>query len=241
MTMAQIIFKRYEKKYMLTLAQYDALRRCLDRKMKPDQYEKYTICNLYYDTDEYDLIRMSLGKPAYKEKLRMRSYGTVGEGNPVFLELKKKYNGVVYKRRVCLPYMEAQQFLKTGQSKEGNSQILREILYFTSLYPVKEKVFLCYDRMALSGIEDPELRITFDSNIRFQENELRLDREPYGISILDAGKLLMEIKVPGAFPLWLSRALSQLQIFPTSFSKYGTCYSQFICNSSFAKGGATSA
>lgn len=239
--MSQTIFRRYEKKYMLTFSQYDALRRCLEGKMSSDQYGKYTIRNLYYDTDNYDLIRMSIEGPVYKEKLRMRSYGAPGEGNPVFLELKKKYDGVVYKRRETLACADAKRLLKTGHSEVKDSQIIDEIRYFTNLYPVEEKVFLCYDRTALSGIQDPELRITFDSNIRFRQTELSLDGGTWGTEILEPGKLLMEVKVPQVFPVWLSGMLSELQIFPTSFSKYGTCYSRYIYDEHFGKGAAASA
>lgn len=239
--MAQAIFQRYEKKYMLTASQYNALQCCLEGRMRPDEYGKYTIRNLYYDTDSYDLIRMSLEKPVYKEKFRMRSYGSPNKGNPVFLELKKKYDGVVYKRRATLSYDEAKRFLKTGCSDEKDSQIMDEIRYFMRLYPIQKKVFLCYDRTALSGMEDSELRITFDTNIRFRQTNLSLDSGTWGTAILEPGKLLMEIKVPGVFPVWLSRTLSELQIFPTSFSKYGTCYSQYIVNEQFGKGVAASA
>lgn len=239
--MEQTIFQRYEKKYMLGQSQYEALQAILEGRMKTDVYGQYTICNLYYDTDHFDLIRASIEKPVYKEKFRIRSYGVPGDGNPVFLELKKKYNGVVYKRRVTLPLAEAKRFLKTGDCGLKDSQIMDEIRYFMDMYRVEEKAFISYDRFALIGIEDPELRVTFDSNMRFRQIELGLDKGIWGTDILERGELLMEIKAPVALPIWLSRALSELEIFPTSFSKYGTCYSRFLSELYLGKGACASA
>jgi len=239
--MAQTIFERYEKKYILASSQYEALQAVLEGKMNPDAYGRYTICNLYYDTDRFDLIRASIEKPVYKEKLRMRCYGIPSDENPVFLEMKKKYDGVVYKRRITLPYADAKRFIKTGVCETGDSQIMDELRYFMRTYPVEEKAFICYDRLALTGIENPELRVTFDSNIRFRQTELGLDRGTFGTDILDFGERLMEIKAPGALPVWLGRALSELQIFPTSFSKYGTCYSRYLSGQYLGKEAAASA
>jgi len=239
--MTQTIFERYEKKYMLTHSQYEVLQTFLEGKMTPDVYGQYTICNLYYDTGRFDLARASIEKPVYKEKLRMRCYGIPGDENPVFLELKKKYDGVVYKRRVTLPYADAKRFLRTGVCETDDSQIMDEIRYFMKTYPVEEKAFICYDRVALTGIENPELRVTFDSNIRARLTDLGLDMGTWGTGVLEPGETLMEIKVPGAFPTWLGRALSELQIFPTSFSKYGTCYSRYLSGLYFGREVAASA
>lgn len=236
--MAQTIFERLETKYMLTKRQYTALHDYLACKMEPDQYGTYTVASIYYDTDRFDLIRASIEKPVYKEKLRLRSYGAYEKGNPVYLELKKKYKGVVYKRRVALSLEEAGRFLEHGLTPEKN-QILDEMKYFLTLYPVSEKAFICYNRTALA--DDDDLRVTFDSNIRFRQTELSLDKGNWGASIFEKDQVLMEIKTPTAIPLWLSHALSDLQIFPTTFSKYGFCYKQYLVNDVYAKAGAISA
>lgn len=226
--MLQTVFQRYEKKYLINFKQYQALSKLLDGSFVPDQFGTYNISNVYYDTDSYDLIRASIEKPVYKEKLRMRSYGKATESAPVFLELKKKFDGVVYKRRVTLTYADAKQFVATGRCIDESSQIQREIQSFLSKYPVSEKVYLYYERTALKGVENDDLRITFDSDIRFRRSELRLDNGTWGTDLLPAGTILMEIKTPGVMPLWLSRGLSQLEIYPSTFSKYGACYQEFI-------------
>ena len=169
MAIYQDVFKRYEKKYMMDRTQYEAIREALDERMEPDQFGRSTICNIYYDTDQFDLIRASLEKPAYKEKLRLRSYGVPDGDSTVFLELKKKYQGIVYKRRTQMTLREAQEYLEEGRRPREDSQILREIDYFLQYYTLYPKVMIAYDRVALYGKEDPALRVTFDEKIRWRD------------------------------------------------------------------------
>ncbi len=224
-----LTFQRTEKKYLLTDAQYRALRPILDEHMKPDKYEEYTVCNLYFDTEHNDLIRRSIEKPEYKEKLRLRSYGAVSDEDKVFLEIKKKFKGVVYKRRIKAPYGEIKAYLQNGTPPPSDcGQIFREIDYFIKFYDCKPKLFLAYDRTALSGAgEEKGLRVTFDCNIRSRTDCLDLSAAPDGESLLEEEDIrLMEIKAPGAMPLWLTQALTALKIYPTSFSKYGRIYTK---------------
>ena len=220
-------FERYEKKYRLTAEQQRLVLEGMRPYMKKDAYGAYTICNIYYDTDDWRLIRASLEKPVYKEKLRVRSYGVPEEDGRVFVELKKKYDGVVYKRRITTEAREAAPFL-TGAVPNIHGQIGQEILWFQQRYRTKPKVFIAYDRLAFAGIDDPELRITFDTNLRWRDTALDLRLGDYGAPITDPGMILMEIKLPGVCPLWLSRLLSRAEVFPTSFSKYGHCYQHHI-------------
>lgn len=222
MFQAQVNFKRYEKKYLITPEQYGLFKEKTLLYIKPDEHSKYTLCNLYYDTDSYSLIRASLEKPVYKEKLRIRSYGVPGPEDRVFVELKKKYNGVVYKRRAVLPESSAYEFLSLHSST--HSQIEKEIAYFQSFHYSFPKVFIAYDREAYQGINNSELRITFDTNIRWRTDRLKLSDGDDGYPLLNNNLILLEIKAPGNYPLWLSKILSELKIFPVSFSKYGTCY-----------------
>jgi len=222
-----LTFQRSEKKYLLTDEQYRALRAALDRRMEPDKYGRYTVCNLYFDTKDNDLIRRSIEKPRYKEKMRLRSYGTVGEDDKVFLEIKKKYKGVVFKRRIVLPYKEAKAYLFDGVPPSDQGQIFREIDYFIRFYDCAPKLFLSYDREALSGRgEDKGLRITFDRNIRSRRDRLDLSIPPDGVTLLDDDQWLMEIKAPLSMPLWLTALLTELKIYPNSFSKYGKVYAK---------------
>lgn len=219
-----IIFERYEEKYRLSEEKYLLLIERLAKYMKGDQYGKYKICSLYFDTDDFLLIRRSIEKPKYKEKLRLRSYGIPTSKTTVFLELKKKLDGVTYKRRIPLTLAEAERYLNDGKSPKNKGQIFDEIDWFIKFYKAKAKALLFYDRIALYGIEDDNLRITFDSDICFRTENLDFKHGDDGVSLLNSGERIMEIKIVGAFPIWLSRLLAELKIYPTSFSKYGTVY-----------------
>lgn len=225
----QNCFKRYEKKYCLTKAQQRIILAGMQPYMKKGAYGEYTICNIYYDTDDWRLIRTSLEKPVYKEKLRVRSYGTPTGNGSVFVEIKKKYDGVVYKHRVTAGTNEIQSFLNGICPAEQYDQIGQEILWFQRFYRTRPKVFIGYDRLAFAGIDDPGLRITFDTDLRWRDTDADLRLGDRGAPIaLPGGEVLMEVKMPGACPLWLSRLLSEAGAFPTSFSKYGACYSGSI-------------
>ncbi len=231
--MAEIIrscFKRYEKKFLISRAQYEAMLAGMRDHMDPDAHARYTICNLYYDTDDWRLIRDSLEKPVYKEKLRMRSYGPAGEADPVFIEIKKKYDGVVYKRRIVLPAGAAAAYM-AGSPLGDPTQISREIDWLRGRLPLKAKVFIAYDREAYAGakgVENPELRITFDTGLRYREDRLDLREADDGKPLLSEDKVLMEIKIPDAAPLWLARLLSENGIRMCTFSKYGTYYKNIV-------------
>lgn len=230
--MSQIIssFQRVEAKYFLTPAQKEALTPALEEHFTVDGYGKHTISNLYYDTEHFEILRASIEKPVYKEKLRLRAYGQpVTEESQVFLELKKKYDHVVYKRRVAAPLPEILDFLQGGPQPEGTDpQIDRELRRFLELYQPKPRIYLSYDRIAMFGKEDPELRLTMDQNLLWRDDALDLCQGPEGEHILPEDVTLMEIKIPGTMPLWLAHALSQAQVFQTSFSKVGACYTKFL-------------
>lgn len=223
----QSCFKRYEKKYLLTREQYEAMRNGMTEYMIPDTYGNYSISNVYYDTPDYRLIRESLEKPVYKEKLRMRSYGVPSSRDAVFVEIKKKFDGVVYKRRITMEMQDAALYLY-GARKGDGSQISREIDYFLRLYHPVPKVFIAYDREAYAAADGGELRITFDTGLRARSADVDLRLGDHGAPLLPEGLTLMEVKIPGAAPVWLARLLSENSIFPTSFSKYGAYYKQFV-------------
>lgn len=217
----QSIFKRYELKYLLTPAQYQAVVQAVESHMQPDAYHESHIRNLYFDTPDFRLVRRSLEGPFYKEKLRLRCYGTAGATDTVFAELKKKFDGVVYKRRESLPEAAAMDWL-TGTAPGPGTQIGREITYARQLYPgLMPRMFLSYDRRAWAA---GDLRITFDSNIRWRTDRLSLREPADGEPLLAPGLTLMEIKCSAAYPLWLAALLSREQIYKTTFSKYGRAY-----------------
>ena len=226
--MAEGIFKRLEVKYLLSEEQYNRLRVKLRGHMQDDEYGLSQISSIYYDTDNYDVIRTSLEKPSYKEKLRLRVYGEVTKDSKAFLELKKKYDGVVYKRRITLPLKEALDYLNKGIYPSKDSQILKEIDYFIRYYRPARKTYIAYDRIAMYGLEDKELRITFDKDIRAAFDTDLMEPPKELKTVVGNGNRLMEIKVQGAMPLWLTEALSELKIYPVSFSKYGMACRNYL-------------
>lgn len=231
-------FKRYEIKYLLSDKTYEKLWQRLEGNAKTDKYGNTTICNVYFDTPDSRLIRTSLEKPVYKEKLRLRSYGTPHREGMVFVELKKKYQGVVYKRRETMVLSEAEDYLLKAKQPGVDSQVLREIDWFLKYYrQLQPAMYISYERIAMYGIKDPSLRITFDRNILWRDKEINLQKGSWGWPILKPGERLMEIKIAGAMPLWLSRILNELQIYPVSFSKYGRAYQAKQMQISEKKGG----
>lgn len=228
------VFSRVEHKYIIDNDTYKNIRNQLKDYMYEDGFSEdggfYTICNIYYDTETDELIRKSLEKPVYKEKLRLRSYGRAEPDTNVFLEIKKKFKGVVNKRRTALKLYEAYEFAETYIQPEYksymNKQVLNELEYFMNYYRTVPKVFLAYDRAALFCKDNPELRITFDTNIRSRRDNLRLDASDDGEPLMDKDKWLMEIKVINAYPIWLVDILNSNGLFKTSFSKYGTEYTK---------------
>lgn len=232
----QMVFNRYEQKYILTPEEKLILLDVMQPYMDLDQYGRTTIRNLYFDTENYLLIRRSIEKPVYKEKLRIRSYKQTTSVDNVFVELKKKYNTVVYKRRIALPEQQAMDFICGNQSPPDCSQIVREIAYFRDFYQtLRPVIFLAYEREAYYNRDGGDFRITFDENIRARRTELTTQGNDFGMPILAEDAVLMEIKSMGGIPLWLSHVLSKKEIFRKPFSKYGEVYCQFIFQT--AKGG----
>ena len=227
-------FERYEKKYILTKAQYEAILPEIERHVVRDVYGQYTICNIYYDTEQFDLIRQSLKKPYYKEKFRVRSYGVPTGSSNIFAEIKKKSGDIVYKRRIDGTADAIDAFLTKSAPLPENEQIQNEIRWFMKKNRPSPKVFIGYDRTAYAGIEDPEFRITFDRNIRYRLDDLDLRSGDHGDPLTDDNTIIMEVKVKDAMPLWLVPILSRNRIYPGSFSKYGACYERFIAREVFS-------
>ncbi|MBQ7336887.1 MAG: polyphosphate polymerase domain-containing protein [Clostridia bacterium] len=224
----QSVFKRYELKYLLTTEQKEIILQAMAPYMELDQYGRTTIRNIYFDTDSYRLIRRSIEKPAYKEKLRIRSYKRATSDSQVFVELKKKYDSMVYKRRISLPEHTAMEWVTT-HTRIKDSQIAHEIDYFINYYEgLHPTVYLSYEREAYYEKSGGDFRVTFDDNILCRTEDLSLTSHAYGTPILEEGKVLMELKCAGGLPLWMVHTLSENGIYKTSFSKYGTAYTQLI-------------
>lgn len=229
-----LIFKRVEKKYLLTDKLKNELLSKIAQMLIPDSYGRSTISSLYLDTPDFRIIRASIEAKnsghAYKEKLRIRTYGTPNDETKVFLEIKKKYKGVVYKRRISLTLCEAMDYIN-GVANPPDSQIMREIDYAMRFYgSPKPSALISYERDAFFVRDLPSLRITFDSSVRYRTDDLDLKNGSSGKVLLPEGYTLMEIKTDGAMPLWLSHALDELKIYPASYSKYGKAYDDIMTN-----------
>lgn len=221
----QQVFKRYEKKYLLTESQEKEFLKELNGRMIMDKYGRHTICNIYFDTVDFDLIRTSLEKPLYKEKLRLRTYGVPEtDEHTAFVEIKKKFEGIVYKRRESMSLKEAEDYLYRGIHPQKDSQIIREIDWFLKVHPVKPRVCLTYERRAFYEDGNPQFRMTLDQNITCRDYRLSLTEGVFGDTIIPEGSSLLEIKIPGIMPMWMSLILSKLKIYPISISKYGRYY-----------------
>ena len=217
-------FRRYEKKYYITNEQAEALLFQICDRMAPDEFGETVICNLYYDTYDYLLIRRSLDKPLYKEKLRLRCYGVPNDDSTAFIEIKKKFAKVVYKRRLDTTYQRAVNYLKTGDI-DTSGQIKNELDWFLKSYKnLAPSTAVFYTRKAFFDKENPELRITVDKDIMWRREDLDLTLGAYGERLIDENYRLLEIKIPGVMPVWLAHILSELNIFPNSFSKYGKAF-----------------
>ncbi|MCH5275539.1 MAG: polyphosphate polymerase domain-containing protein [Lachnospiraceae bacterium] len=227
--MTQEVFRRYEKKYLLTIPQYHTFLSKSKEYLSEEGFHSYSISNIYFDTPDFFLIRNSLEHPLYKEKLRLRCYGEPSPDSPVFLEIKKKYDHIVYKRRTSVKLSEAEEYLYDLRPPNEQNQVIREIDWLFARYPLKPVVYLTYNRQAYCSRINPELRITFDTDIRARDEHLFMQDGTDGVALLPEGMILMEVKIPNAMPLWMCHIVTELNLQHCSFSKYGTFYREFIC------------
>lgn len=225
-----VTFKRFEKKFLLSPNQFNALMIEIDKRFDPDKYGQTKICNLYYDTDDFVQINRSVDKPVFKEKVRLRTYGVPNDSTTAFLEVKRKFNKIVYKRRIHLPYIDAIKFgVKDSDLNIESTQISKELSYLFDFYKtLSPRFYISYDRCAYFYKETSDIRITFDKNLTWRDYDLDLRLGSYGEQLLPDGYTIMEIKVPNTVPLWLAKLLSELKIYSTSFSKVGTAYKTML-------------
>ena len=221
------VFLRKEIKFFLDSEKYKTLLFIMRNNMEPDKYGKQTIRNVYFDNDNFELISRSIEKPLYKEKVRVRAYGALSDDMPAYFELKKKYDGVVYKRRILTGLRKIERYVNDGVPIE-ESQIFREIDYLCRLKELRPKIFIAYEREAFYGVSDADFRITFDTGIRFRTNSLSVASDAPATTLKSGDFVLMETKCLLAYPRWLIDFLCDNKIYKTSFSKYGTVYTDYI-------------
>ena len=223
------IFRRIEKKYILNKEQYNKLIPELKKYMEEDRHGKSTICNIYFDTEQYELIRHSITKPYYKEKVRLRSYNTPNKDSRVYLEIKRKCENVVGKRRIEMTLSEFENYIKNPNTLTNvNNQIKKELDYTFKLYNLQPAMYLSYSRTAYYQKDNFDFRATFDSNVIARQYDLNLESGSYGEELLDKDKYILEIKTLGIIPMWFVNLINELEIKPGNFSKYGEAYEQII-------------
>lgn len=220
------IFERKEIKYVLTEEQFKAVFNSLSGFLKIDSYGWQTINNLYFDNDDNDVIRTSLSKPAFKEKMRLRSYGEYTPDQEVYLELKKKFNGTVFKRRIQGKLDQIENMIEE-KGKGANDLSAKEIFFFMNTFNLYPKIFIAYDRLAMYCPSDKAIRITFDKNIRYRTENLKLDSSENAI-LFSKNEYVMEIKGVNALPLWLTGLLAAFNLVPSTYSKYGKIYEKLL-------------
>lgn len=233
--MAKEVFSRKEEKYIVTKDVYEKIVRECNNNIIADDYSNnsfYQICNIYYDTEDNNLIRTSLQKPKYKEKIRLRSYGVPNSNSKVFLEIKKKYKGCVNKRRTTFKLNEAYRFADTGTLAQAadymNGQIINELSYAIKTYKIMPKVYLAYKRRAFFGADNAEFRLTFDKDIISRRSDIQLELGVFGERVIPENQMIMEVKYSERMPLWFIEILRKNNLTKTSFSKYGTEYQNYI-------------
>lgn len=219
-------FKRREMKFLLNEEQSTKIKSAISKFMTEDEFGLHTIMNIYLDNRNNDLIRNSLGKPIYKEKVRLRCYGKKAEDDSeAFLEIKKKYRGITYKRRLDGVYRKLFDYINGGEPPEDHGQVFEEVDFLIKKMRLNPKIVICYDREAFYSNSDKEFRLTLDGNIRYRRNDLDLRSGSEGIFLPTQPFRVMEVKSVGSIPLELVRVLSELKIYAGSFSKYGKIYS----------------
>ncbi len=230
----QKYFKRIEEKYILDYYKYLELMEKIENKISEDKYPNSKILNIYYDTDSYNLAINSIQKPVFKEKIRLRSYNVPKNDNDlIFLEIKRKYNGVTYKRRISLNLLQYKEFLKTGKLQSDDSkQITEELRYTLNKYNLVPKIMIAYDRKSFYLKENTNIRLTFDFNLRSRIDNLDFILADAGKSFFNDKKCILEIKSCENMPIWLVKILNSLKVYPVSFSKYGEIYKEMIIKNS---------
>ena len=223
--MAITIIDRMEQKYFVSFDKYKKLMDIIEDKLVKDKYFSERIYNIYFDNDEYEFMTKSLDKPLYKEKVRLRSYETADKNSYVFLEIKKKFQGHGNKRRVVINYNDAIDYINNKIIPDTNKQIMNELDYTFKKNNLKPKISLTYDRLSYAFKEDDSYRITFDTNIRYSNKKIDLVDLDDDYCLFNDG-YIMEVKTLKGYPMWFIKALNELKLFPTSYSKVGEAYKE---------------
>ena len=223
--MAENVFARVEKKFLISEQQErDITCRLESRGFSFVDFGNSLVQSIYFDTPDDLLIRRSLERPNYKEKIRLRAYGIADRNSTVFMEIKKKYQKTVFKRRTALPLSEALEAVRKGQLPASCGQIGEELTWCFQRYRLMPKMAILYNRQAFVQPGTDTLRVTFDRSIRFRREPLDVTFPAFGTMLLPDDRVLMEVKIPGTYPLWLIRMIEETGAQGTHLSKYGLAY-----------------
>ncbi len=232
--MDEKVFKRVEKKYLITKEQKQQILESIKSHMEPDRYHQSEVYNIYFDNDNFDSIITSIERPEFKKKLRARSYGGYDK---VFIEIKTKLKEqeyrIGYKRRVLLTSKDYREFAsgkKTAYELAGRKietlddlQIAKEVDYLVEELRLTPKILVYYNRESYLG--ENRLRITFDEDLSYRDDNLTFSKRTHDKKFFKDNKnIIMEIKAHGVLPLWLVHALSDVKAYPGQFSKIGNIY-----------------
>jgi SPX domain-containing protein involved in vacuolar polyphosphate accumulation len=216
-------FERVEDKYSLTYAQAEQVKKAIAAHVKEDVYYKYTVHSIYYDSIDSQLVIHSLNSTEYRMKLRSRCYTQPEDDTPAFLETKKKLGDIVYKRRFQLSTKELEDYTEYGIPHHVHNNTADEVDYVMKYYNLEPKVLILYERECWAGIQEADVRITFDTNIRYRIDDINL-RERGDEKPLTKDTVIMEVKAMDRYPMWLVKVLSEMKLYKRSFSKYGNIY-----------------
>jgi len=230
---------RYERKYLIDPIQKEALLALFKRYLDFDAYSQnessYRVLNIYYDTHDYSVIRTSIEKPIYKEKLRLRCYDyPLLEESIVYFEIKKKYRSRVNKRRIPMTFAQAKSYITTETKPYFHdyayAQKMDEIDYLIKTRRAEPKAVVRYARLGMNT-KDNGLRVTFDQDIEFTSCFTSFDdleKTTFSKVLASNQYAILEVKSDQNFPLWLVNELSRLNIYSQPFSKYGKAYMQYL-------------
>lgn len=227
--MMSLVFNRFEKKYVLSIDVYHEILDKLLLKMNLDKNnvdEFMKVQSIYFDTDNNDYIRNSISKPYYKEKIRIRGYNFIDSDSELFLEVKRKIDGKVNKRRTNIKLSDIDNLIENNtieyNNEYMNKQVLNEINYILNRDHLLPKLFVSYERCALVD-NHSDLRITFDKNITGSSNKISFNIKT-DQQLLNSKLMIMEVKTCYGMPRWLLEIIENNDIKKASFSKYGTSY-----------------
>jgi hypothetical protein len=228
---------RYECKYLVLEAWVPEIRRIIGPFVRPDRFAPqaggmYRISSLYLDSPDLQLLRMAREGWSERMKLRARTYSERQE-DPVFLEVKRRFNGVVHKTRARLARAEVRAPLRShawgAPARSGPSE-LRQFVHLAQHFAVRPVRHVRYLREAYESRGGEPVRVTFDRALEQAEGrdgELSPDGSRWRPLGLEG--VVLELKFTGGFPLWMGALVARFELERRSISKYSLAMESAPC------------